>query len=151
MKNLLILVAVLGLAACSSKSKNDGKELVKKAENVQADSAQAKADLEKAQKEAEEAAKNAADEAQAASASVDASYGQDFGPYEGTEKSKITCKSGDSVRTVAVLTSDKGCGVVYNKGGADKTIAIANYQLDHCDTVQSKVKANLEAGGYTCQ
>ena len=158
MKKVLILVAVLGFVACSSKEKNDKQEMV--AQNAEASETQttdeAKAAYEEAQKEAEAAAQKAAEEAQAGStetASTSSDYnGQDFGPYEGTEKSKLTCTSGKDVRTVAILEGNTGgCGVVYNKMGADKTIAVAENDMEFCPEVQNKVRGNLEAANFTCE
>jgi len=157
MKNILVLIALLGFVACSSAKKDDAKEMVAQAETAASDSSdEAKAAYEKAQKEAEEAAQKAAAEAQdagqAAADSADSSFTGNFGPYEGTEKSKTTCTNGDDVRTIAVLDgANGGCGVVYNKNGEDRTIAKADYQMDFCPSVQEKVKGNLEAAGFTCQ
>jgi Tfp pilus assembly protein PilP len=158
MKNILVLIAVLGFVACSSKGKNESKEMVSQTEAEATDSENdAKAAYEEAQREAEEAAQKAAKEAQASNSSDDSNDsamtgGGDFGPYEGTEKSKFTCTSGDDVRTVAVLDGNSGgCGVVYNKMGNDKTIAVANYDMEFCPEVQNKVKGNLEAANFTCE
>ena len=114
---------------------------------------EAKKAYDEAQKEAEAAAQKAAqngtdsDDDEAGSATSG-----DFGPYEGTEKSKFTCTSGDDVRTVAVLDgTNGGCGVVYNKMGADRTIAVAQYDMEFCPEIQNKVKGNLEAAGFTCE
>ena len=158
MKNILILIAVLGFVACSSKSKINSNEMAAqtKAEATKTES-EAKAAYEEAQREAREeaqkAAQEAAEKAQASNTkNKTAGGGIEFEPYEGTEKSKFTCAAGDDLRTVAVLDgNDGGCGVVYNKMGSDKTIAVANYEMDFCQKVQNKVKVNLEAANFTCE
>lgn len=68
----------------------------------------------------------------------------------GTEKSSVTCTNKSDTRKISVLNvTEGGCGVVYNKMGADKTVAIAK-SATYCDSVSSKIKTNLEGAGFNC-
>lgn len=68
----------------------------------------------------------------------------------GTEKSSVTCTNKADTRKISVLTvNEGGCGVVYNKMGSDKTVAMAK-SMSYCDTVSSKIKTNLEGAGFNC-
>ena len=68
----------------------------------------------------------------------------------GTEKSSVTCTNKSDTRKISVLTvTEGGCGVVYNKMGEDKTVAMAK-STNYCDSVSSKIKTNLEGAGFNC-
>ncbi|MBY0386046.1 hypothetical protein K2X05_12885 [bacterium] len=68
----------------------------------------------------------------------------------GTEKSSVTCTNKSDTRKISVLSvTEGGCGVVYNKMGADKTVALAK-SATYCDSVSSKIKTNLEGAGFNC-
>ncbi len=143
MKNLLLLIAVLGFWGCSSGEKH----LYDSEDSAKAAAHKAKASLE-------EAAQDLKNDAQDLKPVVPkkASGVSSFGDYSGTEDSRVTCTRGDDIRTIAILNGDSGgCGVVYNKFGANKTIAVANYQLEYCAKVQDKVRANLEGPGFSCE
>lgn len=144
MKNLLLLLVAAGLFGCSSSSKNIGAH-----DSTEAVTDQAKAAIE----DAAEDLKNAAEDLKAAATSkANKNTDEDFAAYAGTESSKITCTHGEDIRTITVLNGDAGgCGVVYNKFGADKTVAVANNVMDYCSQVQAKIKGNLEVPGFACQ
>ena len=155
MKNLLLTLALIGFVGCSSAKKEETKEMVE--QDTQAAQTEAEQAVDNAKEDVEAAADEMANEEEDAATATKDESGMtgDFGPYEGTEKSKVSCTSGTSeedVRTVAVLDgTNGGCGVVYNKFGNDKTVAVAQYNMEFCPEVQSKIKANLETAGFTCK
>jgi hypothetical protein len=48
-----------------------------------------------------------------------------------------------------MTVAEGGCGVVYNKMGTDKTVAVAK-SMSYCDSVSTKMKTNLEGAGFNC-
>lgn len=73
-----------------------------------------------------------------------------FPSIAGTEKSSVTCTNKSDTRKISVLSvTEGGCGVVYNKMGADKTVAMAKSD-SYCENVSSKIKTNLEGAGFNC-
>ncbi len=73
-----------------------------------------------------------------------------FPSIAGTEKSSVTCTNKTDTRKISVLSvTEGGCGVVYNKMGSDKTVAMAKSD-SYCDNVSSKIKTNLEGAGFSC-
>ena len=139
MKKILIIIAVLGFTACSSKEKNENKKTAVQRTETSKDQTKAKTATKK------EAADSSQEDA------TD-SIGGNFGPYEGTERSKFTCTSGNDVRIIAVLDGNNGgCGVIYNKMGNNKTIAVAEHNMEFCPEIQDKVKGNLEEANFTCE
>lgn len=153
MKHLLLALLVAGLFGCSSSSKHADHDNA--SDDAKAAIETAAEDLKNAASEAEEEAKDAAEQAKNAAAEAQdtaASATDGFGTYEGTESSVATCTLGEDVRTIKVLNgATGGCGVVYNKMGVDKTVAVANNSMDYCGQTQEKVKGNLAAAGFTCQ
>ncbi len=146
MKNLLLLFVVMGLFGCSSADKN----MDQSQDSAEAVTDQAKAAIEEAAEDLKTAANDKA--AEATEAAPAATSDSSFEGYAGTESSKVTCTAGEDVRTVTVLNGDAGgCGVVYNKFGEDKTVAVAKNVMDYCSEVQAKIKGNLEAASFTCQ
>jgi len=147
MKHLLLTLLVAGLFGCSSSAKNDHAD-AGVSDEAKAAIESAAEDLKNAAAEAENAESEAADAAKEVKTAANGA----FGAYEGTESSKATCTFGEDVRTVSVLNgATGGCGVVYNKLGVDKTVAVANYTMDYCGQTQEKIKANLASAGFTCQ
>ncbi len=158
MKKLFIALCVAGLVGCSSSKKevvdttqsDASKTAQEAAETAKTATENAKDAIENAAKDLKDAAEDLKEKATAET--QNASNTADFGEYTGTETSKLTCTNGDDVRTISVLDgADGGCGVVYNKNGETKTVAVAKYTKDHCTKVQDKMRANLEAPGFTCQ
>ncbi len=151
MKNLLLLFVVMGLFGCSSADKN----MDQSQDSTEAVTDQAKAAIEEAAEDLKNAAedlKTAATDKAAEAPAAPAATTDSFDGYTGTESSKITCTNGEDVRTITVLNGEAGgCGVVYNKFGVDKTVAVAKNVMDYCSQVQAKIKGNLEAPGFTCQ
>jgi len=150
MKKILLSIALLGLFGCSSSKKAE----IQTEEAAITD--QAKADIENAaeslKNEAEEIKNEAQETVASAQESAQESASQAFGDYTGTEKSKVTCSMGEDVRPISVVNGDNGgCGVVYNKMGETKTVAVANNVMEYCAQVQSKIQSNLESAGFTCQ
>ena len=63
----------------------------------------------------------------------------------------MTCSLNDDVRPISVLAGENGgCGVVYNRLGTVKTVAVAENVMEYCDEVQNKIKGNLESAGFNC-
>jgi hypothetical protein len=79
-----------------------------------------------------------------------ASSSDGFPSIAGTEKSSVTCTNKSDTRKISVLSvTEGGCGVVYNKMGSDKTVAMAKSD-SYCENVSSKIKTNLEGAGFSC-
>jgi hypothetical protein len=120
-KHLMILVSVLGLAACSSSQKKETtttattkKEASKKSE---------------AKKETQPAKK--------AEASAPAGA--------------VQCTSGSDTRILDLKSTDSGgCELLYTKMGNTSTIASQGNGSDKCNEVKERVKGNLVAAGFTC-
>jgi hypothetical protein len=151
MKKILGIVAILACAACSStpaKETTVSSDIPNSPAAAQADATATKGDAKKV-KEAKSVKQSVAP-GDTATASSDATSSE-FGTITGTEKSSVTCTNKGDTRTIKVLNVEGGgCGVVYNKSGADKTVAMAKNSLDHCDNVSNKIKTNLEGAGYDC-
>jgi hypothetical protein len=144
MKKLVLLFVALSFAACSSKEKANAPDaeatptVEEKAAAATSDAADAKSKLKKVKAAAT-----------AEASATDSSDG--FGAVTGSEKMSFSCTKNSDTRKVAVVTStSEGCGVVYNKAGQDKTVAVAKSDLSHCDTVAEKIKTNLQAAGFDC-
>jgi hypothetical protein len=136
MKKILCLVAIIACAACSSTPKQ---ETTVSSDVPNAPAADAKADAAQAKADAKTAAKDAAKGGTS-----------EFGAINGTEKSSVTCTNKSDSRKITVMNvTEGGCGVVYNKAGADKTVAMAK-SGDYCDNVANKIKTNLEGAGFDC-
>lgn len=153
MKKLLLSLIVLGLFGCSSASKNDyandSGDVTDQAKAAIEDAAE---DLKNAAEDLKTAANDKAAEVQTQATETVNSAVSSFDTYTGTESSKVTCTSGNDVRTITVLNGDAGgCGVVYNKQGVDKTVAVAKNVMQYCTDIQDKIKGNLEGPGFTCQ
>lgn len=146
MKHLLLTLLVAGLFGCSSSAKtNHAHEGV--SDEAKAAIETAAEDLKNAAEAEQTAAKTKVAEVEETAAATTGG----FADYQGTEASKVTCTLGEDVRTVSVLNgATSGCGVVYNKMGADKTVAVANYAMNHCSNTQDKIKGNLAAAGFAC-
>jgi hypothetical protein len=144
MKKLVLLFVALSFAGCSSKDKGNASDaeatqtVEEKAATATSEATDAKSKLKKVKAAASEEA-----------AATDSSGG--FGAVTGSEKMSFTCTKNSDTRKVAVVTStSEGCGVVYNKAGQDKTVAVAKSDLSHCDTVAEKIKTNLQTAGFDC-
>ncbi len=64
----------------------------------------------------------------------------------------VNCALGRDQRTISLLkrTDAQGWGVVYEKFGTKKTIAIAQNDKSFCDEVVGRVKSNLQNAGFQC-
>ncbi len=150
MKHILLALLVAGLFGCSSSKKHDHTDEV--SDEAKAAIESAAEDLKNAASEAEETVQETAQETVETAQETVASATDGFGAYEGTEASKVTCTLNEDVRTITVLNgADGGCGVVYNKMGVDKTVAVAKNVMDYCSTTSDKIKGNLAAAGFNCQ
>lgn len=143
-------MAVFVFAACSSKPKaeeatSDVEKKVMEATEVSVADTQVDTAAEK------KAAKKAKAQAAAPEVTTGASAASDFPSITGTEKSSVTCTNKGDSRKISVLNvTEGGCGVVYNKMGEDKTVAVAKVDMNYCETVSSKIKTNLEGAGFSC-
>lgn len=150
MKKLTLIALALVFTACSHKDKKTEAPapapVVEEKATTTADAADKKG-KKKAAKAAAATEAAATDAAPAASSSSETS----LAPITGTEKASYTCTNKGETRKITILNvTEGGCGVVYNKAGADTTVARAKNSLDHCDTVANKIKSNLEGAGYNC-
>lgn len=69
-----------------------------------------------------------------------------------TPSGDVTCKSGENVRSIAVVKSESGgCEVQYTKDGATNTAASAQSDSSYCDSVKDKITKNLTDAGFTCE
>lgn len=143
MKKITLMALALVFAACSHKDKKD--EAPAPAPVVEQKATPDAAD-KKGKKKAAEAAP-----AEAAAPTASSSSETSLPAITGTEKVSHTCTNKGETRKITILNvTEGGCGVVYNKGGVDATVARARNTLDHCDNVANKIKSNLEAAGYNC-
>ena len=111
------------LGACSSKQKEDAKAAQSNAETK----------VEKVAGDAKKAAKEAKNKAAVAMTG------------------DVKCTSGSDVRTISVKAVDQGCEVIYNKMGQDNSIASGTKGSEHCASVVTKVKENLQNAGFKCE
>jgi hypothetical protein len=63
----------------------------------------------------------------------------------------LTCKNGEVVRKLEVLTKDAGCVTHYTKAGKTEQIAASKRGVDLCKEHLDKVRKALERGGYQCE
>jgi hypothetical protein len=135
MKKLMCLVAILACAACSSATKKDEAASTEAPVVTHEETTTAPVKEEKAAK----------------STAKKESSSSDFPAITGTEKSSVSCTNKSDTRKITILNvTEGGCGVVYNKAGEDKTVAMAKASADYCDTVSNKIKTNLEGAGFDC-
>lgn len=140
---LAILIASLAFVACSSKSKTEATDATSAA-TATAKETTASSTMEVAETPAKA-------KASAPAAETSSSDGAGFPAITGTEKSSVSCTNKNDTRKITVLNvTEGGCGVVYNKMGEDKTVALAKVDMNYCDTVSSKIKSNLEGSGFSC-
>ncbi len=156
-KLVLIMSALVFAAACSSKPKadetattSDTEKKVMEATDSTSNTMEA-AETPEEKKAAKKAKQSAATDTTTSEVTTGASTTTEFGAINGTEKSSVTCTNKSDSRKISVLSvSEGGCGVVYNKMGEDKTVAVAKVDMNYCDTVSSKIKTNLEGAGFSC-
>jgi hypothetical protein len=137
MKRFLWLLPFV-LVACSHKAdtKKDTRTEAQKAfGQVAGKSEEAKPEVKKTAEAASNKAKDAVSDAKAAA------------PVAGT----ITCKSGKDSRTLATAAKGAGCELTYTKHGESKVAGNGAAGSAACEKIASKIKANLEKSGFTCQ
>lgn len=142
MKTLIFIIAAVAFTACSSTKKTETAEAQPSA-------------VEKKVMEATstDVAPEKTAKAKKAVKEVTTSSSTEGGlpAITGTEKSAITCSSKGETRKITTLNvTEGGCGVVYNKAGEDKTVALAKVDMNYCESVSSKIKTNLEGAGFNC-
>lgn len=128
MKSLIyatIVVAALGLQACSS-SKKAAKDSA---------AVNAKTEGPVTTEESAQAGKNAAKRGKVAK----------------TLAGETKCTSGSDVRTIGVKDVGTGCEVIYTKMGESNSVASASSGSTHCVNVVTKIKDNLSNAGFTCE
>lgn len=156
MKKIVILMAAFAFVACSSKPKTDEtattSDVEKKVMEATDSTTTEVAPETPAEKKAAKKAKQAAEtNTTSTEVTTGASASSEFGALNGTEKSSVTCTNKNDSRKISVLNvSEGGCGVVYNKMGEDKTVAVAKVDMNYCETVSTKIKTNLEGAGFNC-
>lgn len=149
MKSIILIIAAVAFTACSSTKKTEtattsteAPTTVEKTETTSTDTAPEKTS-KKSKKQ-----KTASTEETTTTPSTD---GSGLPSITGTEKSAVTCTNKSDTRKITTLNvTDGGCGVVYNKAGEDKTVALAKVDMNYCDTVTNKIKTNLEGAGFNC-
>lgn len=146
MNKLVILLAAFVFVACSSKPKTD--EATAATSDVENKVLEA-TDTTTSTTTAETPTKTKKMSKEEVTTSPSAT--SDFPSITGTEKSSVTCTNKSDSRKISVLSvTEGGCGVVYNKMGEDKTVALAKVDMSYCDTVSGKIKTNLEGAGFNC-
>ena len=131
MKKLIIIISVMGLAACSSAPKEDAA-----AETPVA---------------SEPAPAPAPEKIESMTADTGQNMEGGFPAVEGTERSGATCNNGSDQRLVSVIDTREGpCGVVYSKHGNKNTVAYAKNDMSFCDKVYDNIVGNLTGGGFDC-
>lgn len=135
---LVILIASLAFVACSSKPKTEGESAANNNNTVEMEAPATVVEKSSTGKAAK-------------SSAPAASEGESLPAITGTEKSSSSCTQKGDTRKITILNvTEGGCGVVYNKMGEDKTVAIAKVDMNYCETVSSKIKTNLEGAGFSC-
>jgi hypothetical protein len=65
---------------------------------------------------------------------------------------KVTCAwKGQDQRILEVLKTEKGCQLMYTKGGSAKSIANSNHGIKHCQKVQKRIHDKLVQNGFECK
>lgn len=143
MKLVLGSLLMLAFVACSSTKKTDT--------TTTTTTPEATAPAATETTETTTAAKKSKKSTAAPVSETASSDGAGLPAINGTEKSSVTCTNKSDTRKISVLNvTEGGCGVVYNKMGEDKTVAMAKSDMNYCDTVSSKIKTNLEGAGFNC-
>lgn len=134
MKNMLLIVSIFALAACSSAPKEEA-PVAEPVDN--STPAPEPAPAEPVQ--------------DTMSMDKGANMEGGFPDVEGTERSGATCKNGGDERMISVIDTREGpCGVVYTKHGNKKTVAYAKFEMPFCDKVFDNIVGNLTNGGFDC-
>lgn len=142
------LALIIGLSACSSKTKNadEGKSteaaaaqpktvavgneaVVKVSEKNETKKTEVKATGKKVSKQTKE---------ENASSSV-------------SGKSNVTCKSGQDERLINIKIKEKGCELEYTKSGQASVVASQVIGSEKCETVSTKIHEKLLAAGFKCE
>jgi len=127
----IIILAIFAISCSSSKKKETAKEMPK-----------AKVSKEKSSKEVptEQPAAHTGNQM------------GDFPMITGSTRSEANCSTGSDKRKVTVIDreAEKDCGVVYEKFGNAKTVAMASHEMAFCDRVAANIKRNLANGGLSC-
>ncbi len=71
-------------------------------------------------------------------------------PTDNSVGDTIECKSGTDTRKIVTKAKDAGCEVEYTKFGDTKVLGGAQNDKTVCTNVVDKVRATLEASGFTC-
>lgn len=122
MKTQILIAVFLGLTlGACSSSKKNAEESA----------------TEKVEQAAEGAKETAKDAKDAAKAALDG---------------EVTCTSGKDVRTIGVKALESGgCEVMYTKFGEATSVASGSKGSDHCSSVVTKIKDNLQNAGFKCE
>lgn len=144
-------MAAIVFTACSSKPKEEMATTTSDVEKKVMEATETTQTAATDVKEAKKTSKKMKEAATTAEAPATASATSDFPSINGTEKSSVTCTNKNDSRKISVLSvTEGGCGVVYNKMGEDKTVAVAKADMNYCDSVSTKIKSNLEGAGFDC-
>jgi cell wall-associated NlpC family hydrolase len=138
MKFILVTIAMVSLVACSSTPNTTTTTTTEKTETAAAATPATSTSTDAPAKKT------------TTTETTTSSDASSFPTITGTEKSAVTCTNKSDTRKISVMTvAEGGCGVVYNKMGADKTVAVAK-SMSYCDSVSTKMKTNLEGAGFNC-
>lgn len=147
MKNIIFVIAALAITACSSTKKTPAPE----ADASHVEQKVMEATSSDVDTKIEKTVKKGKKEVKEVSTTTPAANGGSLPAITGTEKSAVTCSNkGDTRKITTLAVAEGGCGVVYNKAGEDKTVALAKTDMKYCDTVTGKIKTNLEGAGFNC-
>jgi hypothetical protein len=64
---------------------------------------------------------------------------------------KKVCKKDQESRDLEVIPKDKGCTLVYAKGGKSENVAHASHGVQVCQDTLKKIQARLEKAGFHCE
>ena len=71
---------------------------------------------------------------------------------EAKKSVSIMCRNGKQIRTLKTRTGSDGvCKAMYNRDGAGEKLVGSGLNFDSCVGFLSKVRDNLEKGGWKCR
>jgi len=158
MKNIRILMMIMGFAAISACASNEAvdtaesdaeakAETMKEEQSVkmEEEKAEVKADMDEKADEVVEQAEEKVETATMAESDVDASASDNL---------VSTCKNGDQVRVISVVydnpETDTVCEVTYEKSTGIETLWSANNERDYCLDKATAFVEKQEGWGWTC-
>lgn len=71
-------------------------------------------------------------------------------PKKEATSGAVKCSVTGDERLLEVRAQGKGCELAYTKGGSEGIVATSANGMEHCQSVQQKIKERLSGAGFSC-